>query len=93
MLLSPWGSALSSLDIKIPACYSNQAINPMFNEVSSLMKNKNILVLFGLMMVLMLSVFAAVYHKSGKLPVKVVGLVAFTCLPPVGMLFITSRKK
>lgn len=56
------------------------------------MKNKNILAIFGLMMILMLSVFAAIYHKSGKLPLKVVGLVAFTCLPPVGMLVITNRK-
>ncbi len=64
----------------------------MVNEASSLMKNRYILVLLGLMMVLMLSVFAAIYHRSGKLPVKVVGLVVFTCLPPVGMLYLTGRK-
>ncbi len=57
------------------------------------MKNKYILVLFGLMMFLMVSVFAAIYHKSGKLPVKVVGLVAFTCLPPVGMLLLTNKSR
>ncbi len=57
------------------------------------MKNKNILVLFALMTLLMLSVFAVVYHKSGKLPAKVVGLIAATCLPPVGMLLYTSRNR
>ncbi len=55
------------------------------------MKIKNILMVFGLMLFLMVAVFAAIYHKSGKLPIKVVGLVAFTCLPPVGMLVYTNR--
>ncbi len=55
------------------------------------MKIKNILMMSGLMLCVMVSVFAAVYHKSGKLPFKVVGLVAFTCLPPVGMLVYTNR--
>ncbi len=57
------------------------------------MKNRNILAIFGLMLLLMVSVFTAIYHKSGKLPVKVVGLVSLTCLPPVGMLLFTKKKR
>ncbi len=57
------------------------------------MKNKYILALFGLMIVTMLLVFTAIYNRSGKLPAKAVALVAFTCLPPVGMLLVTNRKR
>jgi hypothetical protein len=57
------------------------------------MKNKTIMVLSAFIVFMMVSVFAAIYHKSGKLPAKVVGLVAFTCLPPVGMLLFTSRNR
>lgn len=36
------------------------------------MENKNIMVIGTLMLLLMVSVFAVIYHKSGKLPAKVV---------------------
>jgi hypothetical protein len=57
------------------------------------MEKKNIVVLCALMMFLMVSVFCVMYHKSGKLPVKAVGLIAATCLPPVGMLLYTGRNR
>lgn len=52
---------------------------------------KNVLMIFALMLILMATVFTAIYHKTGKLPIKVVGLVVFTCLPPVGMLAYTNK--
>jgi hypothetical protein len=57
------------------------------------MEKKKIAVLCALMMFLMVSVFCLMYQKSGKLPVKALGLIAATCLPPVGMLVFTGRKR
>jgi hypothetical protein len=57
------------------------------------MTKKYIVALSALLTFLMVSAFAAIYHKSGKLPVKAVGLIAATCLPPVGMLLYTGRNR
>ncbi len=55
------------------------------------MKNRSVMTFFILIMLSMALVFAAIYHQTGKLPLKIVGLIAATCLPPVGMLMYTSR--
>ncbi len=56
------------------------------------MKNRTILFLSAFVVFMMLTVFGVIYQKTGKLPVKVVGLVTFTCLPPMGMLLVMNRK-
>jgi hypothetical protein len=55
------------------------------------MKNRSVLTFLTLIILSMILVFAAIYHQTGKLPLKIVGLIAATCLPPVGMLAYISR--
>jgi hypothetical protein len=57
------------------------------------MENRNIMVIVTLMLLLMVSVFAVSYNKSGKPPAQVVGLIVVTCLPPVGMILYTNRNR
>ncbi len=56
------------------------------------MKKRTLLFLSAFIGFMMLSVFGAIYQKTGKLPAKIVGLVTFTCLPPMGMLLVMNRK-
>jgi hypothetical protein len=74
----------------MPLAYFESHLIPMEPDK---MDKKNIAVLCALMVFLMVAVFCVMYQKSGKLPVKALGLIAATCLPPVGMLVYTVRNR
>ncbi len=56
------------------------------------MRNKYLLILCALLMMVMVTLFAIIHHKSGGLSVRVIGLIAATCLSPAGMILYTNSR-